>query len=101
MIKVNNFNIGQGQPLTVIAGPCQIETLEHALMIARTVKEITDRLGMNFVYKSSFDKANRTSIHTKRGVGLIEGLKILRSVKNEINVPILTDIHHPEQAKQC
>jgi 2-dehydro-3-deoxyphosphooctonate aldolase (KDO 8-P synthase) len=101
MIEIKNFTIGQGQPLTVIAGPCQIESLQHALMIAETVKEITDRLGMNFIYKSSFDKANRTSINTKRGPGIKEGLDVIFGVKQNLNVATLTDIHHPEQARLC
>jgi 2-dehydro-3-deoxyphosphooctonate aldolase (KDO 8-P synthase) len=101
VINLHNFSIGKGQPLTVIAGPCQIESLQHALMIAETVKEITHRLGMNFIYKSSFDKANRTSISTKRGPGIKEGLDIMYGVKQNMNVPTLTDIHHPEQAKPC
>jgi len=79
VITINNFKIGKGQPLTVIAGPCQIESLQHALMIAETVKEITDKLGMNFIYKSSFDKANRTSISTKRGPGIKEGLDVIKT----------------------
>jgi 2-dehydro-3-deoxyphosphooctonate aldolase (KDO 8-P synthase) len=101
MIKIKNFEIGKGHPLTVIAGPCQIESLEHALMTASAIKEITTKLGMNLIYKSSFDKANRTSIGTKRGVGIDEGLDILNAVKHEIDVPILTDIHHPEHAQYC
>ena len=101
MITVKNFKIGKGEPLTVIAGPCQIETLAHAIMIAETVKEITDQLGMNFIYKSSFDKANRTSISTKRGPGIKEGLDVLFGVKQNLNVATLTDIHHPEQAELC
>jgi len=101
VINLYNFSIGKGQPLTVIAGPCQIESLNHALMIAETVKEITHRLGMNFIYKSSFDKANRTSIGTKRGPGVKEGLDVMFGVKQNLNIPTLTDIHHPEQAKLC
>jgi 2-dehydro-3-deoxyphosphooctonate aldolase (KDO 8-P synthase) len=101
VIKIRNFEIGKGQPLTVIAGPCQIESLAHARMIASEIKEITYQLGMNFIYKSSYDKANRTSISTKRGLGIDEGLDILNTVKHEIDVPILTDIHHPEHAQYC
>ncbi len=101
MIKISNFYVGKGQPLTVIAGPCQIESLQHALMIAETVKQITDNLGMNFIYKSSFDKANRTSINTKRGLGIKEGLDVMFGVKQNLNVATLTDIHHPEQARLC
>lgn len=101
MITLKDFQIGKNQPLTVIAGPCQIESLSHSLMIAETIKEITAKLGMNFIYKSSFDKANRTSISTERGIGLDKGLAILRSVKQKLDIAVLTDIHHPEQAKQC
>jgi len=101
MIEINNFKIGKGQPLTVIAGPCQIESLDHARMIASEVKEITHQLGMNFIYKSSYDKANRTSISTKRGIGIDEGLDILNAIRHEIDVPTLTDIHHPEHAQYC
>lgn len=101
MIKIRDFEIGKGQPLTVIAGPCQIESLQHAIMIADAVKEITHRLGMNFIYKSSFDKANRTSISTKRGPGIKEGMDIMYSVKQNLNVATLTDIHHPDQVSPC
>ena len=101
MIKIKDFCIGKGQPLTVIAGPCQIETLEHALMIAEKVMSVTTKLGMNFIYKSSFDKANRTSIETQRGPGTEQGLDILYGIKQSFNVATLTDIHLPEQAKLC
>jgi len=101
VIKLRDFEIGKGQPLTVIAGPCQIESLTHAIMIAGAVKEITHRLGMNFIYKSSFDKANRTSISTKRGPGIKEGMDIMYGVKQNLNVATLTDIHHPDQASPC
>jgi 2-dehydro-3-deoxyphosphooctonate aldolase (KDO 8-P synthase) len=97
VINLHNFSIGKGQPLTVIAGPCQIESLEHAQMIASTVKEITSRLGMNFIYKSSFDKANRSSISTKRGVGMEKGLQILGKIKRDFSVPVLTDVHESYQ----
>lgn len=101
MITVKDFKIGKGQPLTVIAGPCQIESKDHAMMMSAAVKKITKNLGMNFIYKSSFDKANRTSITTQRGVGIHDGLKILAEVKDELDVPVLTDIHHPDQAGMC
>lgn len=97
MISLHNFSIGKGQPLTCIAGPCQIESLEHARMIAGTVKEITDRLDMNFIYKSSFDKANRSSISTQRGIGMERGLEILGKVKRDLGVPVLTDVHESYQ----
>lgn len=100
-VKVRDFEIGAGNPLTVIAGPCQIESLDHACAIAGTLKEICQGLGVNFIYKSSFDKANRTSGSTPRGPGLEDGLEILKDVKRLIDVPTLTDIHLPFHATAC
>ena len=97
-VKVRDFEIGAGNPLTVIAGPCQIESLDHACALAGTVKEICLDLGLNFIYKSSFDKANRTSGTTPRGPGLEKGLEILSNTKRLIDVPTLTDIHTPYHA---
>ena len=97
-VKIRDFEIGASNPLTVIAGPCQIESLDHACAIAGTLKEICQGLGVNFVYKSSFDKANRTSGTTPRGPGLEKGLEILSNVKRQIDVPTLTDIHTPYHA---
>ena len=97
-VKVKDFEIGLGNPLTVIAGPCQIESLDHACAIAGTLKEICQGLGVNFIYKSSFDKANRTSGTTPRGPGLEKGLEILSNVKSQVDVPTLTDIHTPYHA---
>ena len=100
-VPVGNFAIGSGQPLTVIAGPCQIQSLDHALMMATALKKICEELRVNFIYKSSFDKANRTSISTKRGPGIKEGMDIMYGVKQVLNVATLTDIHHPDQASTC
>jgi 2-dehydro-3-deoxyphosphooctonate aldolase (KDO 8-P synthase) len=97
-VKIQDFEIGAGNPLTVIAGPCQIESLDHACAIAGTLKEICKELGLNFVYKSSFDKANRTSVSTPRGPGLEKGLEILSDTKRLVGVPTLTDIHTPYHA---
>ena len=97
-VKIRDFEIGVGNPLTLISGPCQIESLDHACAIAGTLKEICQDLGVNFVYKSSFDKANRTSGTTPRGPGLEKGLEILSDVKRLIDVPTLTDIHTPYHA---
>jgi 2-dehydro-3-deoxyphosphooctonate aldolase (KDO 8-P synthase) len=98
-VHINNkFSVGKGNPLCVIAGPCQIESFDHACDIAGTMKEICQDLGLNFVYKSSFDKANRTSASTPRGPGLEKGLEILSNVKRQIDVPTLTDIHTPYHA---
>jgi 2-dehydro-3-deoxyphosphooctonate aldolase (KDO 8-P synthase) len=92
-MKLCNFNIGLDQPLFLIAGPCVIENEKMALSTAEELKKITEKLGINFIYKSSFDKANRSSSETFRGPGLKEGLRILAKVKTEIDVPILTDVH--------
>ncbi len=94
----NKFEIGNGK-LTILAGPCAIESEEMSLEVAKQIKEICDKLDLNYVFKSSFDKANRSSIHSKRGVGLEKGLEILKKVKDEVGVPIVTDIHKEEQAE--
>lgn len=100
-VQIKNFTIGPGEPLTVIAGPCQIESLEHTIIMASALKHTCEELGVNFIYKSSFDKANRTSIGTKRGVGLQEGCEILHEVQSKLKVPVLTDIHLPSHADRC
>ncbi|RMG36475.1 MAG: 3-deoxy-8-phosphooctulonate synthase [Gammaproteobacteria bacterium] len=87
------FEVGIDQPLFLIAGTCVIESESSALAVAGRLKEITDRLGVPFIYKSSFDKANRSSHESFRGPGLEEGLRILQKVKEEIGVPVLTDVH--------
>ena len=96
-VTVANIEFG-GDGLPIIAGPCVIESRDHALSMAVALKLITADLGMSFIYKSSFDKANRTSIESYRGPGLADGLKILADVKSEVGIPVLTDIHSPEQA---
>ncbi len=93
------MRVGAGQPLLLIAGPCQIESLDHCLHIAEFVQRITRKLPVQFVFKSSFDKANRTSIGTARGLGIDEGLKVLEQVRRKLGVPVLTDVHDVEQAK--
>jgi 2-dehydro-3-deoxyphosphooctonate aldolase (KDO 8-P synthase) len=80
-------------PFVLVAGPCQIESLDHAIFVATSIKKITDSLNIPFIYKSSFDKANRTSGKSARGVGLEDGLKILEEVKNKVGCPVLTDVH--------
>jgi len=92
-MKLCNFNVGLDQPLFVIAGPCVIESEQLAMDTAATLKEITGRLGIPFIYKSSFDKANRSSTSSYRGPGIEEGLRILQKVKDDIGVPVLTDVH--------
>jgi 2-dehydro-3-deoxyphosphooctonate aldolase (KDO 8-P synthase) len=92
-MKLCDFEVGLDQPLFLIAGPCVIESRQLALDTAGQLKEITGKLGIPFIYKSSFDKANRTSISGHRGPGLEQGLAILADVKREIGVPVLTDVH--------
>ena len=92
-MKLCSFEVGLDQPFFLISGPCAIETEQLALETAATLQDITTRLGIPFIYKSSFDKANRSSHTSKRGVGLEQGLRILEKVKREIGVPILTDVH--------
>ena len=99
--NIHNITISNNQPFILIAGPCQIESQDHAEETAGRIKEITDSLNVGLVYKSSFDKANRSSINTKRGVGIDEGLKILDSIKHLLGIPILTDIHESYQAQIC
>jgi 2-dehydro-3-deoxyphosphooctonate aldolase (KDO 8-P synthase) len=92
-VKLCGFEVGLSKPLFLIAGPCVIESDLLALDTAGALKEITDRLNLPFIYKSSFDKANRSSHQSYRGLGLEEGLKILERVRTEIGVPVLTDVH--------
>ncbi|SFM29984.1 2-dehydro-3-deoxyphosphooctonate aldolase (KDO 8-P synthase) [Ectothiorhodospira mobilis] len=92
-MKLCDFDVGNDRPLFLIAGPCVIEGRELALETAGRLREITARLGIPFIYKSSFDKANRSSVKSYRGPGLDEGLKILEAVREQIGVPVLTDVH--------
>jgi 2-dehydro-3-deoxyphosphooctonate aldolase (KDO 8-P synthase) len=98
-VVVGSAEIANHRPLTLIAGPCAIESREHALMMAGELKRLTDSLGMGLVYKSSFDKANRTSAASARGVGLERGLEILAAVKAETGLPVLTDVHESWQCR--
>ena len=98
--EVGPVTFGDGR-LTIIAGPCVIESFEHALMMARECKERTERAGLDYVFKSSFDKANRSSVKSFRGPGLEEGLDILRRVKEETGVPVITDVHEISQVERA
>ncbi|CRL11780.1 3-deoxy-8-phosphooctulonate synthase [Phaeobacter italicus] len=98
-ISVADLTIGNDCPLTLIAGPCQLESADHAQMVAGKLKEACDKAGAQFVFKGSFDKANRTSLNAKPALGLDEGLKVLDSVKKQIGVPVITDIHEKEQCE--
>jgi len=97
-MKLCGFKVGPDRPLFLIAGPCVIESEALAQDTAGVLKEITAGLGIPFIYKSSFDKANRSSIHSYRGPGMEEGLSILAEVKSTFGVPVITDVHSPEQA---
>ncbi|HWG10923.1 MAG TPA: 3-deoxy-8-phosphooctulonate synthase [Rhodanobacteraceae bacterium] len=92
-MKLGGFEVGLDQPLFLIAGPCVVESQQLQLDTAGTLKEITGRLGINFIFKSSFDKANRTSSKSFRGLGMEEGLRILGEVRKQVGVPVLTDVH--------
>jgi len=92
-MELCGFKVGLDQPLFLIAGPCVVESEQLQLDVAGRLKEITGRLGMNFIFKSSFDKANRTSGSSFRGPGMEEGLRVLAEVKRQIGVPVLTDVH--------
>ena len=97
-IKLRDFEIG-GDRLTILAGPCAAESQEILNETASGLKEITQKLGINFVFKSSFDKANRSSINSYRGPGLEKGLEMLQAIKDKFDLPIVTDIHTPDQAE--
>ena len=96
-VAVGGLTIGNDRPLTVIAGPCQLEGADHAQMIAGRMKEICDACGAQYVFKASYDKANRTSLSGKRGPGIDDGLKLLQQVGKAIGVPTLTDVHTEAQ----
>jgi len=96
-IAISGLSVGNDLPLTFLAGPCALQSVDHAQMIAGTLKEACEARGAQLVFKGSFDKANRTSVAARRGSGMDEGLKILEAVKTGLNVPVVTDIHLPEQ----
>ena len=98
-MKLINFNVGIDQPLFLIAGPCVIESEEMTLRVAEELKNVCIKLGVPFIFKSSFDKANRSSNSTFRGFGMEEGLRILEKVKAQFDLPVLTDIHTTDQVK--
>jgi 2-dehydro-3-deoxyphosphooctonate aldolase (KDO 8-P synthase) len=97
LIRINNVAIGGDGPLAVIAGPCVIESKESALRHAAALKECSERVGVPYIFKSSYDKANRSSVNSFRGLGLDKGLAILAEVKQKIGVPVLTDVHETDQ----
>lgn len=100
-IKIQNITIGNRKPFVLIAGPCVIESEKEAIYHAQAVKKITKRLNIPFIYKSSYDKANRTSIKSFRGPGLKKGLAILKNIKKETGVPVLSDVHSVEEVEEA
>jgi len=99
VVKIKKINLGNNLPLTLIAGPCQIESKDHCHMIAAKIQEIADKLNIGFIFKSSFDKANRTSLKSARGIGLDKSLSIFEYIAKDLDLPILTDVHNEEQCK--
>lgn len=97
-IDLKGFKIGKGHPLTLMSGPCVIESEELALSTAEFLKNLCLKLGVNLIYKSSYDKANRSSFTSPRGPGIEKGLRILEKVKKQFDIPVLTDVHSPEEA---
>ncbi len=97
IINCNSLEISNSKKIFLIAGPCQLESEQHAMDMAGSIRDITKKLNIGFVYKTSFDKANRTSLKSKRGMGLEKSLPIFDKIKKELNIPILTDIHNEDQ----
>ena len=100
VVGVRNVRFGNDLPLTLIAGPCQMESRDHAFQIAGALKEICQKLGIGLVYKTSFDKANRTALSARRGVGLAEALPVFADLRTELDLPVLTDVHEPGQCAE-
>jgi len=99
VVKIANFAVGRGQPLFLVAGPCVIESRDLCLRVAEAMKETCARLGIPYIFKASYDKANRTSARSFRGPGLEKGLRILEEVRRRLDVPLLSDVHLPEQCE--
>jgi len=96
-ISIGNIKVGNDLPLALLAGPCAMESREHALEMAQALKEMTEARGMGLIYKSSFDKANRTSINSPRGIGMEKALPIFAEIKEKLGIPVVTDVHTEEQ----
>ena len=99
IVKCGKLNISNSNPFTLIAGPCQLENEKHAIAVASKLKEITQKLNIGLIYKTSFDKANRTSLKGKRGAGLEKSLPVFDKIRKDIGIPILTDVHTIEQCE--
>lgn len=100
-LKIKNINIGESAPLTVVCGPCVIESESHALQCADFLTSLFEKKGVQFIFKASYDKANRSSHRSFRGLGIKEGLRILELIKKKFNIPVFTDVHSPEEAKEA
>lgn len=100
IVTINNFKIANNNPFTLIAGPCVLESRDHAIFMVENLVKITSKLNINLIYKSSFDKANRSSVNAKRGIGLNEALKIFQEIKTKYSIPIITDVHEPYQCAE-
>ena len=98
-VKCGKLNISNTGPFTLIAGPCQLENEKHALEVANELKKITEKLGIGLIYKTSFDKANRTSLKGKRGAGLEKSLPVFDKIRKDVGIPVLTDVHTAEQCE--
>ncbi len=96
-VRINDLTVGNDRPFVLIAGPCQLESRAHALEMGHALSEMAGKLGIGLIYKTSFDKANRTSLTAARGIGMAEGLPILAEVRETFGCPVLTDVHGPEQ----
>jgi len=99
LIKCGKLSISNSSPFTLISGPCQLENEKHAIDVASKLKEISQKLNIGFIYKTSFDKANRTSIKGKRGVGLEKSLQVFDKIRNDLRIPVLTDVHTIDQCE--
>ena len=99
IVKCGKLSISNSKPFTLIAGPCQLENEKHALDVANQLKQITKKLGIGLIYKTSFDKANRTSLKGKRGAGLEKSLPVFDKIRNDLELPVLTDVHTSEQCE--
>ena len=99
LVKCGKLSISNSSPFTLIAGPCQLESEKHAIDVARKLKEITQKLNIGLIYKTSFDKANRTSLKGERGVGIEKSLPVFDIIKKELEIPVLTDVHTIEQCE--
>ena len=99
-INIKNFSISNNSPFVLIAGPCVIESEKHSMMIAEELYKMCNDVGINLIFKSSFDKANRSSIKSERGVAIDDALRIFKKIKNDLNLPILTDVHNEDQCNK-